>query len=361
MRNDLGRLAPFGSVRADKLFAVERLPTLWQMTSTVTAELRPEAAFHDIFRALFPCGSITGAPKVRAMQLIAEVEDGPRGVYTGAIGYFSPRQTVFNVAIRTLDLDGRQGTMGAGGGIVIDSVAADEFRECMLKAEFLTRRAQLSEPFSLVETMLWNGDYPFIEMHLDRLVDSSEYFDFPCEREQVKAALDEYAQKFVGTSAGEPARKVRLLLSSDGELQITDEILASSGGAERTGCVRIARERTDPADAMLFHKTTRRPVYAQAFNEAARAGFDDVLFLNLRGEVTEGAISNVFVEKDGRWLTPPVECGLLAGVFRRHLLETRSDIEERVLHEEDLRSSDRIYLTNAVRGLRRVEIEFRAE
>ena len=143
MRNDLGRLAQFGSVRAENLFAVERLPTLWQMTSTVSAELRPEAGFHDIFRALFPCGSITGAPKVRAMQLIAEIEDGPRGVYTGAIGFFSPRQTIFNVAIRTLELEGGQGTMGAGGGIVIDSVAADEFRECMLKAEFLTREGAI--------------------------------------------------------------------------------------------------------------------------------------------------------------------------------------------------------------------------
>ncbi len=183
-RNDLGRVAQLGSVRAEKLFAVERLPTLWQMTSTVSAELRPEVGFHDIFRALFPCGSITGAPKVRAMQLIAELEDGPRGVYTGAIGFFSPRQTVFNVAIRTLELDGGQGTMGAGGGIVIDSNAAEEFRECMLKAEFLTRSsAQSAEPLSLIETMLWNGNYPFIEMHLDRLADSAGYFGFPCARE----------------------------------------------------------------------------------------------------------------------------------------------------------------------------------
>ena len=280
-------------------------------------------------------------------------------MYTGAIGFFSPRQTVFNVAIRTLELDGGQGTLGAGGGIVIDSNAAEEFRECMLKAEFLTRgSAQQAEQFSLIETMLWDGKYPFIEMHLDRLVDSAEYFGFPCAREAVDAALEVYAQKFVGKGAGEPARKVRLLLSSDGELQITDEVLAPGGDAERVGRVRIAQERTDPADPMLYHKTTHRAVYAQAFKEAARDGFDDVLFLNLRGEVTEGAISNVFVEKDGRWLTPPVECGLLAGVFRRHLLETRPDIVERVLHEEDLRTADAIYLTNAVRGVRRVQSEW---
>ena len=359
-RNDIGRLAQFGSVRAEKLFAVERLPTLWQMTSTVSAELRPEVGFHDIFRALFPCGSITGAPKVRAMQLIAKLEDGPRGVYTGAIGFFSPRQTVFNVAIRTLELVDGQGTMGAGGGIVIDSSAAGEFRECMLKAEFLTRGSvQPAGPFSLIETMLWDGTYPLIELHLDRLVDSAEYFGVPCAREAVKAALEAHAQGFAGRSASQP-RKVRLLLSSDGELQITDEVLGS-GGAERVGRVRIAQERTDPADPFFYHKTTHRAVYAQAFKEAARAGFDDVLFLNLRGEVTEGAISNVFVEKDGRWFTPPVDCGLLAGVYRRHLLETRADFEERILHVEDLRSADAIYLTNAVRGLRRAEIEFRAE
>ena len=357
-RNDIGRLAQFGSVRADKLFAVERLPTLWQMTSTVSAELRPEVGFYDIFRALFPCGSITGAPKVRAMQLIAELEDGPRGVYTGAIGFFSPRQTVFNVAIRTLDLDGGLGTMGAGGGIVIDSVAAEEFRECMLKAQFLTRSAaQSPEPFALIETMLWDGSYPFIEMHLDRLVDSAGYFGFPCARDQVKAALETHAQHFAGTRAGQP-RKVRLLLLSDGELQIADEVLALGSGAERVRRVRIAKERTDPADPMLYHKTTHRAVYAQAFNEAAQAGYCDVLFLNRRGEVTEGAISSIFIEKDGHWLTPPVECGLLPGVFRRHLLETRPGIVEQVVYLEDLRTADAIYLTNAVRGLRRVKIEW---
>jgi para-aminobenzoate synthetase/4-amino-4-deoxychorismate lyase len=355
VRNDLGRLAQTGSVRVEELFAVERYPTLWQMTSTVSAELRPEAGFYDIFRALFPCGSVTGAPKVRAMQLIAELEEGPRGVYTGAIGFFSLRQTVFNVAIRTLELDGERGTMGAGSGVVIDSDAAAEYRECLLKAEFLTRSAtELPERFSLIETMLWDGGYPLLELHLDRLADSAKYFDFACERDAVKAALEQYAQRFRGRAA----RKVRLLLDSEGGFEITDEALAQAGGEQRAGRVRIAAERTDPADRMLYHKTTHRPLYAQAFEKAAREGFDDVLFLNLRGEVTEGAISNVFVEKDGRWLTPPVECGLLAGVYRRHLLETRPEIEEHVLFLDDLRRADAIYLANAVRGLRRVEIDW---
>jgi para-aminobenzoate synthetase/4-amino-4-deoxychorismate lyase len=368
VRNDLGRVAQTGSVNVEELFAVERYPTLWQMTSTVSAELRPEVGFHDVFRALFPCGSITGAPKVRAMQLIAELEGSPRGVYTGAIGFFSPRQTVFNVAIRTLELDGACGTMGVGSGVVIDSDPAQEFRECLLKAEFLTGPAHrattpiaenvriVSQPdkFFLIETMLWDDGYTLLELHLDRLEDSAEYFDFPYDRAAAKATLEAHARGF----ASEAPRKVRLLLDRDGSLQITDEILPRLAAEQRIGRVRIADERTDPTDKWLYHKTTHRPIYARAFEQAARDGFDDALFLNLRSQVTEGAISNIFVENNGRWFTPPVECGLLPGVYRRHLLATRPEIEERVLTLDDLRRAEAIYLANAVRGLRRVTLEY---
>ena len=350
LRNDIGRLARFGSVRVDELFTVERYPTLWQMTSTVSGELRPEVNLHQIFRALFPCGSVTGAPKVRAMQLIAEIEAEPRGVYTGAIGYFSRKRSVFNVAIRTLEWEGAESRMGLGSGIVIDSNAAAEYRECLLKAEFLTGTA---ERFSLIESLLLQEGYPFLELHLDRLMDSAEYFGFPCEREAARAALLEYTAGFADRSS----RKVRLLLDDDGQIRITDEVLAADG-ERRAVRVRMAQERTDSEDRTLFHKTTHRPFYARAFKEAVRDGFDEVLFLNLRGEVTEGAISNVFVEKDGRWRTPPIECGLLAGVYRRHLLETRPEIEEDVLNLDDLRNADAVYITNAVRGLRRAEIDW---
>lgn len=359
LRNDLGRVAKFGSVRVEDLFRVERHPTLLQMTSTVTGDLRPEVGFHDIFRALFPCGSITGAPKVRAMQLLAEMEDRPRGVYTGAIGYFSRRRTVFNVAIRTVELDGDAGTMGVGSGVVIDSVAKEEYAECVLKTEFLTGGAQgpvLPDKFQLIETMLWDRGYPLMPLHLDRLMDSAEYFDLPVERATVEAALEEYALNFVD---GAP-RKVRLLADCAGELQISNEPLSPAPAEQRMGRVRIATERTDSADKWLYHKTTQRAVYTRAYAKAARAGFADVLFLNERGEVTEGAISNVFIEKDGKLLTPPVECGLLAGVYRRHLLETRAIAEERTLHLDDLRCADAVYLTNAVRGLRRIEIDWRS-
>jgi para-aminobenzoate synthetase/4-amino-4-deoxychorismate lyase len=382
LRNDLGRLSEFGSVRAQNLFAVERYPTLWQMTSTVTGDLRAEVNFQQIFRALFPCGSITGAPKVRAMQLLSQIEPQPRGVYTGAIGFFSREQTVFNVAIRTLQLDGERGTMGIGSGIVIDSVPAEEYRECLLKAEFLTRHP---EPFSLIESMLWQGDFPLLDLHLDRLEDSAGYFAFPFDREEIKAALLAHAARFTNleppatpqmprapsfprlfaervgnheTQLQGPSHKVRLLLNHQGALQIEDELLPEnsiSNAKPVRAC--IASQRTDPQDPMLFHKTTHRPLYAEALKSATQAGFDEVLFLNLRGEVTEGAISNIFIQKDGRWFTPPIECGLLAGVHRRHILETQPDVEEKVFYPHDLRRADAIYLSNAVRGLRPVVID----
>ena len=352
IRNDLGRLCEFGSVHVEDLFAVERYPTLWQMTSTVTGRLRADVGHHDVFRALFPCGSVTGAPKIRATQLLAEIESGPRGVYTGAIGFFSRERTVFNVAIRTLDLDGESATMGVGSGIVIDSTAEKEFRECRLKAEFLSKT---EEPFSLVESLLWCEGYPLIELHLDRLADSADYFDFRFEREK---AMDALLQASRGFSASE-ARKVRLLLDREGRLRIEHETVAEAAGASSgvTERVCIARERTDPGDRFLYHKTTYRPLYADACKAASGACFADVLFLNTLGEVTEGAIHNVFIEKGGRWITPPISCGLLPGVYRRHLLETRSNIEERSLTLDDLRSADAIYLTNAVRGVRRVILD----
>ena len=355
LRNDLGRLCAFGSVQVQDLFAVERYPTLWQMTSTVTGALRPEVRFREILRALFPCGSVTGAPKVRAMQLLAQLEQEPRGVYTGAIGYFSREQTVFNVAIRTLELENGQGRMGAGSGIVMDSDAAAEYRECLLKAEFLTGSASArTEPFELIESLLWRGDYPRLELHLDRLADSAAYFDFACDREAVRAALLDCARAF----AAPDARKVRLLLARDGSVCITGELLPVRGDPNRVGRVCMARKRTDSRDPLYFHKTTHRPLYAEAFKEASAAGYDDALFLNERGEVTEGAISNVFVERDGCWLTPPVACGLLAGVERRYLLETLPNARERVLLLDDLRCADAVYVCNAVRGVRRVLVEY---
>jgi para-aminobenzoate synthetase/4-amino-4-deoxychorismate lyase len=351
LRNDLGRLCEYGSVHVDELFAVERYPSLWQMTSTVSGDLRTGVSYSEIFKALFPSGSVTGAPKVRAMQLLAKLEQGPRGVYTGAIGFFSGEQTVFNVAIRTLELNGAEGRMGVGSGIVIDSVAADEFRECALKARFLTGS---SEPFLLIETMLWDGAYPLLELHLDRLEDSADYFGFVCDRAEVRASLLSTAEAFGDFSS----RRVRLTLDADGNVSIEHEPILVGSARSSPLRVRVVMHRTDPADRFLFHKTTNRAVYAEAFNAARAAGFEDALFLNSEGQVTEAAASNIFIEREGQWATPPIACGVLAGVYRRHLLATRPNIEERILRPEDLKAADGVYLSNAVRGLRRVVIDW---
>lgn len=361
LRNDLGRLARFGSVRVRDLFAVERHPTLWQMTSTVEAELRPQTTLHEVFRALFPCGSITGAPKVRAMQLIAALEGQPRGVYCGSIGYLAPTRAEFSVAIRTLEFHGHHGRMGIGGGIVIDSEPEAEYAECLLKARFLTEHAP---SFQLIETLLWHGSaslngeaqnsgYPLLVLHLDRLADSAAYFGFPCDRAEVEAALLAHVRSF----KDQAPRRVRLLLGCEGAIEISSTPLPPAAGNTPVR-VRISPERTDPAGPFYFHKTTHRPLYARAFEQAQRDGFGEVLFFNTRGELTEGAISNVFVVKNGHWSTPPLACGLLNGVQRRQLLATQPGIEERILTERDLRAADAVWLSNAVRGLRRAEIFF---
>jgi len=360
LRNDLGHLCRFGSVRAEDLFAVERHPTLWQMTSTIHGELRQGISHEQFFRALFPCGSITGAPKIRAMQLIHELEDEPRGIYTGSIGFFSKNETVFNVAIRTLDLHEEngclRGTMGVGGGIVSDSQAQNEFRECLLKAEFLIRSGTTDpgttgQDFELVETMLWRGEISRLELHLDRLEDSADYFDFSFARESIRKAIQQYAAGLFGS---EP-HKLRLLLQRSGEITLhAQRINAETIGPESVPLlICLWPQRTDSANPLLFHKTTCRPLYAQALQQTLKAGFDDVLFENERGELTESAIANLFVQRDGRLWTPPIHCGLLAGVERRHLLATLPNAGERILTRDDLRDAEPLWLSNAVRGFRR--------
>jgi para-aminobenzoate synthetase/4-amino-4-deoxychorismate lyase len=289
------------------------------------------------------------------MQLISEFESTPRGVYTGAIGFFSPQESIFNVAIRTLSLSGNAGSMSIGSGIVIDSDPAGEFRECHLKAQFLTQPGdRFPTDFSLVETLLWDGSYPLIELHLARLADSAAYFGFPCERWEVRAALLAEEAAFPNRRP----RKVRLLLSPDGALQLTSEILPEKTANPKTLRVALSPHRIDPLDPMFFHKTTHRPLYAESFASATRDGYDEILFVNDRGEVTECSNHNVFIERAGRLITPPIECGLIPGVHRQLILQTHPAVSQRRLTLDDLRKADAIFLSNAVRGLRPAQIDW---
>jgi para-aminobenzoate synthetase / 4-amino-4-deoxychorismate lyase len=346
MRNDLGRICEYGSVKVERLFAVEKYATLFQMVSEVSGTLRAGVRYSDIFESLFPCGSVTGAPKHRTMEIIRQLERAPRGVYTGAIGFFSPAgEAVFNVPIRTVVLTNNQGAMGVGSGIVIDSRAEDEYRECLLKSEFLT---SCEKPFQLLESILWNDGYSLLPLHLERMEASAAYFGFNFDRKAIFAALEEESKQL---PCGERI-KVRVLLERSGAITVSHTPVEREAGQGR---VIVSDIRVFSGDRFLRHKTTRRQLYDQQYAQARRHGYDEVLFLNERGEVTEGAISNVFLEKDGRWFTPPVSSGLLPGIYRRHLLETRA-AAERPLQLRDLASADAVYICNAVRGCRRVTV-----
>ena len=341
LRNDLGRLAAPGKVRVDSLCDAEAYPSLWQVVSTVFAEL-PGATLFDLFRALFPCGSITGAPKIRAMQRINELEAVPRGLYTGALGWLAPGGDCrFNVAIRTLEvLADRRVRLGVGSGIVIDAVAEAEYAECLLKASFLTG---FDPGFELIETLrLEQGSYPLLALHLQRLQSSARALGFVCDLPAIAAALAERAPP-LATGLG----RVRLTLAHDGRYAISLAPLVDDPGP---WSVVLAGERLDNNDYLLRHKTSARSRYQRALAALAEdPGVFDAIFLNTRGEVCEGARSNVFVERGGVLLTPPLGCGLLPGVMRRHLLESGRAVEA-ILRVEDLLCSP-IYLANALRGL----------
>jgi para-aminobenzoate synthetase / 4-amino-4-deoxychorismate lyase len=364
LRNDLSRVAQTGSVNVPALFSVEPYASVWQMTSTVDAALLPGTSFAGILRALFPCGSITGAPKYRTMQLIDELESTPRGLYTGAIGWFDALSEdesacgdfCLSVAIRTLTLSrsrrtgGLQGTMGVGAGIVLDSVAADEYAECQLKASFLTGAAP---GFDLFETMYATREegVRHLSRHLKRLSSSAASLGFRLA--EAASLRDQIAAKCAELPAQIPHR-MRLLLSKDGTLQITVAVLPPL--TDLLIGIVLANEQdfpaTDAGDPLLLHKTTRRAEYDRGWREAEARGAFDTLFFNDRGELTEGGRSNVFVKLDGRWWTPPLASGVLPGVMRGVLLEEASNLQaaERVLTRVDLQNAEALMVCNALRG-----------
>ncbi|HEX8352942.1 MAG TPA: aminodeoxychorismate synthase component I [Pyrinomonadaceae bacterium] len=341
LRNDLGRVAETGTVCVEKLFEVERYPTVFQMTSTVAAVLREGATVEDVFAALFPCGSVTGAPKVSTSRIIASLEDAPRGVYCGAVGFVAPGgDAAFNVAIRTVVLDSETGeaVYGVGGGVTWDSTPGGEYAEALDKARVLTER---DRDFELLETLRLDGSgYGLLEEHLGRLEASAEYFDFRVSVAEVREALRVHAEAHAGG-----ARRVRLLVAADGRARVESEPLAETPPAPRR--VALALTPVDDADRFLYHKTTRRETYEA--RRAERPGGFDVLLWNGRGELTEFTNGNLVVELDGRRWTPPRECGLLAGTFRAGLLR-RGEVAERVLTRDDLPRAARVWLVNGVRG-----------
>lgn len=355
IRNDLGRIAKVGSVKVPELFTTEKYPTLWQMTSTVQA--KTNASLTEIFTALFPCASITGTPKVSTMRIISELETTPRKIYTGSIGHIAPnRKATCNVAIRTalIDRETQTAEYGVGGGIVWDSTSTDEYAEALLKARVLTESAP---QFSLLETMLWTPEEGFFlrEKHIARLLDSADYFDFVASKEKIEEILDQLASSFTAP------QRIRLLLDRLGNITTEFKTLPPPSAAG-TYKIHLASEPINSNDIFLFHKTTHREIYESALRSAGsqtpqrQVGYDDVLLYNEQAELTEFTIGNLVVEMDRKLYTPPIACGLLAGTFRAHLLET-GQVEERVVRVDELKKCAKIFLVNSVRKWQRVKIE----
>jgi para-aminobenzoate synthetase / 4-amino-4-deoxychorismate lyase len=341
LRNDLGRIAELGSVAVHDLFAVETYPTLHQMVSTVSARLKPATGIAALMRALFPCGSITGAPKIRAIEAIAELETSRRGAYCGAIGYFAPDGSArFNVAIRTLTIAHGRGELGIGGGIVQDSVCEDEYAEALLKARYYEAARR---PLELIETLRWSAAEGFVrlDLHLDRIAASAAVFGLRFDRARALAVLDEatYALALPGQDA--IAHRLRLTLDEAGEIACTT---ARLGATKNVWTVAIAEHHLQSRDALARHKTNWRAHY----DIAPPPGIDELVFLNERGEVVEGARTNVFVPRDGMLLTPPLSSGCLDGVLRRALLADGRAAEV-ILTPDDL--AGEFYLGNSLRGL----------
>ncbi|MBU9438642.1 aminodeoxychorismate synthase component I [Burkholderia multivorans] len=367
LRNDVSRIARTGTVRVPALFSVEPYASVWQMTSTVEAGWRDGTTFADMLRALFPCGSITGAPKHKTMQLIDAIETTPRGLYTGTIGWLdAPRDAAaacgdfcLSVAIRTLTLDAppasapadddrRRGTMGVGAGIVLDSVAADEYAECELKARFLS---DADPGFQLFETTCATraDGIRHVDRHLARLQRSADAFGFRFDADALRRAIDARCAAL----DGDGPYRMKLSLAKDGTL----DIVAAALKPLPAGPVRVwlAADHgfapTRASDALLLHKTTRRADYDRAWQAAEALGGFDMLFVNERGELTEGGRSNLFVKLDGQWVTPPLASGVLPGVMRAMLLDDPAfGAVERIVTRDDLARAQALLLTNALRG-----------
>jgi para-aminobenzoate synthetase / 4-amino-4-deoxychorismate lyase len=342
LRNDLGRVAEIGSVEVPRLFEIETFPTVHQMTSTVTARVPAEVDVPELMAALFPSGSVTGAPKIRTSQIIRELEGSPRGPYTGAIGFWSEGEAVFSVAIRTALLDRAAGTIevGVGSGITADSKPAAEYRECLAKGAFLRRPVPR---FQLIESLRLDvpGGYRRREEHLARLAGSARYFAFTYDSAAARAALDEVAS---GSAPG--TYKVRLLLDRSGRITTTSAPIPPRLAPAR---LRLARSPVEERDPFLFHKTTHRTVYERAL--ATAGDVDDVILFNRRHELTEATAGSLVVEIEGSMLTPPLEAGLLPGVFRAELIRC-GRVRVRSLSKGDLRRAARVYVVNSVRGWR---------
>ncbi len=350
IRNDLGKICKTNSIKVPKKFTVEKYKTLYQMTSTITGRLKNNIKFSNIIESLFPSGSVTGAPKRRSMQIINLLEKEARGIYTGSIGYFSKDNAVFNICIRTpvINIDASEGEIGIGSGIVYDSDAQKEYKECQGKSNFFS---SLEYDFKIFESILYkkNKGCFLLDQHLDRMEDACIKFDFEFNRFKLLEKLN----TFVKNIKEDDEYKIRIFIDINGNITIDGKKIKKTKYYFKA---MVSDEATDSSNIFFRYKTTKREFYDRKLKKAKENGFDEVIFFNEKGELTEGATSNIFVFKNGIFYTPPVCCGLLNGTLRQVLLETEPEkYKEKILYKQDLQNADGIFLCNSVRGLREVK------
>ena len=342
LRNDMGKISDTGSVKVLSEFDIEKYPTVWQMTSSVKSQTR--ASITAIFEALFPCASVTGAPKVSSMKIISEIEDQPREIYTGAIGYIAPNnEAQFSVPIRTILSNKKidRSVYGTGSGIVWDSEWEKEWDECQNKSAILSVSHQ---NFELFETMRWDSNRGIFleELHLNRLKDSAEFYNFKFSHEKINDKLHDYLKNL----EPESEKIIRLFLAKDGETRLTTSAYKEHNKS-KPHLISLAIQPVDSDDLSLYHKTTIRGIYEDATGE--NPDCDDVLLWNEDGHITESTISNIIFKKDSEYFTPPISCGLLGGTYRTHLIN-QGHLVERIIPKTEINLYSEIYLINSVRG-----------
>lgn len=348
LRNDLGRICEFGSVQTTKLFEIEKYESLYQMISTVKGKLKKSVKFSDIIKNIFPCGSVTGAPKIRTMEIIRALEKEERGIYTGAIGLMLGKNLVFNVAIRTIQFDRemKKGTIGLGSGVVWDSKPDKEYNEVLLKSNFLIK----PEPyFEIFETArVENGKVTFLNDHLQRMKQTADYFLFNYDENKILKKINNELK----TLDKKKVFRIKIILSKTGkvELQIQEFI-------EKTSTVKIilSKNKIKSSNKFQYFKTTNRKLYDEEYNHYKAKGFFDVIYLNENEDVAEGSITNIFIRKGEVITTPTLQCGILPGIYRKHFIRSHPEIKEKRISVGDLVTADEIILTNSLRGAVKVD------
>jgi len=351
IRNDLGKVSEIGSVKVTHLLEVEEYETLFQMTSSITSNLKQNLTYFDLFKAIFPGGSITGAPKYKTIQIINELETSRRGIYTGAIGFISKEEAIFNIPIRTMEIQNGKGKMGLGSGIVWDSTPIEEYKECILKQRFFIN----SIHFELIESILLkNGRWILLDFHLLRLKKSAEYFGFDFVMENILESLEKIRLELIQTNHFK-IFKIKLTLSKKGEV-ILEYSNIQKPSKQLNGKIKINRQKVYSTNIFQVHKTSNRRLYDLEYKKALQLNLVDFIFLNEKEEVVEGCIYNLFIKKADNFYTPPIDSGCLPGIMREYLLKKRF-LKEQTLTLQDLYSAEAIYLCNSVRGIKRVNLD----